>query len=249
MNVEFIEKMGTCLSVVNAARVSMNKAHTEFDMDSDMRLLRYLAKNNHWSPFGQVTMTLRVTAPVFVSRQLEKHIAGLVMGTAIPIRNEVSRRYVDEEPEFYVPAEWRERPEGNIKQGSGNVIEDDAGYLHWIYENGLNCAKNAYKLLINANVAPEMARMVLPQSMMTQWIWTGSLAAFHRIVALRIDGHAQQETQEIALRIGEICSEQFPHCWKALLESAPFTYTARSRQSASVNFSASVRASSQVLDT
>lgn len=202
--------------MVNAARVSMNKAHTEFDPENDLRLLRYLAKHQHWSPFAQVTLSLRVTAPIFVSRQLEKHIAGLVMGTAIPARNEVSRRYVDDEPEFYFPTKWRERPRGNIKQGSGDVIDDDPGYLDWIYQNGLDAAKNTYRLLLNAGVAPEMARMILPQSMLTQWIWTGSLAAFYRVYALRIDHHAQEETQAIAEQIGELCNEHFPYCWAAL---------------------------------
>lgn len=216
MKVEYIDKMGNCLSVVNAARVSMNKAHAEFDPDSDMRLLRYLAKNSHWTPFAEVTLSFRVTAPVFVSRQLEKHIAGLVMGTAIPVRNEISRRYVDEEPKFHTPTKWRSRPETNIKQGSGKAIDEDVYYLDWVYENALKHAKTAYKLLLNAGVAPEMARMVLPQSMMTQWIWTGSLAAFHRIYTLRIDSHAQQETQDIARQIGELCAEHFPYCWKAL---------------------------------
>lgn len=209
MNVEFIEKMGSCLSVVNAARVSMAKAHTEFDPDGDLRLLRYLAKEGHISPFFHPQLSVRVTAPIFVARQLLRSTVGLAV-------NEISRRYVDEEPEFYLPDEWRERPKGNIKQGSGEVIDDDPDYLNRVYQTGLEAAKNAYHLLLNAQVAPEMARMILPQSMLTQWIWTGSLAAFHRVYTLRINGHAQQETQRIAEQIGEICNTHFPYCWTAL---------------------------------
>lgn len=216
MQVEYLSHMGSCLSIVNAARVSMNKQHTEFDEETDTKLLRYLVKNLHWSPFAHAMLTFRVTAPVFVSRQLEKHLAGLVMGTAIPSRNEVSRRYVDEAPEFYVPAIWRSRPEGNIKQGSGEPLTEEAAYLDWVYRQGLYATRKAYDELLARGVAPEMARMILPQSMMTTWIWTGSLAAFYRVYALRIDAHAQQESQQIAQRIGAICAEHFPKAWDAL---------------------------------
>lgn len=216
MKVEYLDCMGSDLSICNAARVSMNKQHTEFDEETDTKLLRYLVKNLHWSPFAHALLTLRVTAPVFVSRQMEKHLAGLVMGTAIPSRNEVSRRYVDAAPEFYFPEAWRSRPEKNIKQGSGEPIAEDAAYLDWVYRQSVYAARKAYDELLLRGVAPEMARMVLPQSLMTTWIWTGSLAAFHRVYALRIDHHAQQESQFIAERIGEICAEHFPRAWDAL---------------------------------
>jgi thymidylate synthase (FAD) len=215
LNVEYLSHLGDDLSIVNAARVSMAKRHSEFDEDTDLRLLRYLAQHQHWTPFASVCLSVRVTAPVFVSRQMEKHIAGLVMGTAAPARNEVSRRYVDSEPQFYSPDRWRGRPEENIKQGSGEVIED-ASYLHWLYQTGLRAAQTAYRELLVRGVAPEMARMVLPQSMLTEWIWTGSLAAFHRVYGLRIDAHAQEESQVIAEQLGVICNERFPRAWMVL---------------------------------
>jgi thymidylate synthase (FAD) len=202
--------------VVNAARCSFDREHTEFDEETDTRLLRYLAREKHWTPFAAVTLSIRITAPIFVSRQLEKHYAGLVMGTAVPVRSEVSRRYVDAAPEFYFPKEWRARPEKNIKQGSGDPLVEDAAYLDWVYRQSVYAARKAYDEMLLRGVAPEMARMVLPQSLMTTWIWTGSLAAFHRVYALRIDHHAQQESQFIAEQIGEICAEHFPRAWDAL---------------------------------
>lgn len=209
MQVEYLSHMGTDLSIVNAARVSMNKQHTEFDEETDSRLLRYLAKEGHISPFFHAQLSLRVTAPIFVARQLLRSTVGLAI-------NEISRRYVDEAPEFYTPTVWRSRPEGNIKQGSGEPIIEDAAYVEWIYQHMLFAARKAYSELLARGVAPEMARMILPQSMMTTWIWTGSLAAFHRVYALRVDAHAQQESQQIAQQIGAICAEHFPRAWDAL---------------------------------
>lgn len=209
MKVEYLDCMGSDLSICNAARVSMNKQHTEFDEETDTRLLRYLAKEGHTSPFFHALLSLRMTAPIFVARQLLRSTVGLAV-------NEVSRRYVDAAPEFYFPDEWRARPEKNIKQGSGEPMTEDAAYLDWVYRQSVYAARKAYDELLLRGVAPEMARMVLPQSLMTTWIWTGSLAAFHRVYALRIDSHAQQESQFIAERIGEICAEHFPRAWDAL---------------------------------
>jgi len=210
VRVEYLDRLGTDLSIVNAARVSMDKQHTEFDPDSDTRLLQYLAKHQHWTPFAHTALTLRITTPIFVARQLAKHQVGLVW-------NEISRRYVDAEPEFYTPTEWRSRPEGNIKQGSGEPITTDAAYLDWIYREGIYASRKAYDELLARGVAPEMARMILPQSMMTTWIWTGSLAAFSRVCTLRLDSHAQAETREIAVQIADICAEYFPSAWSALM--------------------------------
>jgi thymidylate synthase (FAD) len=208
LKVEYLDSMGTDLTVVNAARVSMNKRHHEFDEDTDLRLLRYLAREGHISPFFHPQLSVRVTTPVFVARQLLRSTVGLCV-------SEVSRRYVDDEPQFYSPDRWRSRPEENIKQGSGDVIED-AGYLHWLYQTGLRAAQTTYRELLARGVAPEMARMVLPQSMLTEWIWTGSLAAFHRVYGLRIDVHAQAESQVIAEQLGVICNEHFPRAWMVL---------------------------------
>ncbi len=216
MKVEYLNHSGDDLFIVNSARVSMGKFHAEFDPDKDVRLLNYLAHHKHFTPFAQVSLSLRVTAPIFVSRQLEKHIAGLVMGTAIPIRNEISRRYVEDDPEFYSPEIWRSRAQ-HVKQGSGEVLDAyQSGMAESIYSSALIVMIEAYQKLLDIGVAPEQARMILPQSMLTQWIWTGSLAAYSRIYKLRTDHHAQAETGEIARQIGEICERWFPYAWAAL---------------------------------
>lgn len=207
MMVEYLNHLGSDLAIVNAARVSMDKHHAEFDPDSDTRLLRYLAREKHWTPFAHAQISLRVSAPIFVARQLAKHQIGLVW-------NEISRRYVDHEPEFYTPAEWRERAE-NVKQGSGDAMKEQ-GVARMFYEQALLEAQDQYRHLLGIGICPEQARMILPQSMMTTWIWTGSLAAFARVCGLRLDSHAQSETREIAVQIAEICAIHFPVSWAAL---------------------------------
>lgn len=206
--VEYLNHLGSDLAIVNAARVSMDKHHAEFDPDSDTRLLRYLAREKHWTPFAHAQISLRVSAPIFVARQLAKHQIGLVW-------NEISRRYVDHEPEFYTPAEWRERAE-NVKQGSGEAMKEQ-GVARMFYEQAILEAQDQYRHLLGIGICPEQARMILPQSMMTTWIWTGSLAAFARVCTLRLDSHAQAETREIAVQIADICAEYFPSAWAALM--------------------------------
>lgn len=222
--VEYIDSMGTDLTVVNAARVSFDKeSNWKFDYtnyyghpsddhilsNKDEKLINYLAKHNHWSPFAHTSIQLRVTAPIFVARQLVKHQVGGVW-------NEVSRRYVDDEPVFYFPDKWRKRAE-NVKQGSSDeVVETNDGVKKDLESlvHSINCT---YQQLIDIDgVAPEQARMILPQNMMTSWYWTGSLMFFHRVWKQRTDSHAQLETQEVAKQIGAHCSTLFPHSWKAL---------------------------------
>jgi thymidylate synthase (FAD) len=184
VNVEVIDKMGSDLSVVNAARVSFAKTKDVFD-DKDEKLIKYLAEHNHWSPFGHASLQFRIKAPVFVARQLVKHQVGLVW-------NEVSRRYVDDEPEFYMPFLWREKAE-NKKQGSADTeVEFD------ITDITMAC-KSVYNQMLEANIAPEMARMILPQSMMTEWYWSGTVYAFARVCNLRNKPDAQEETSYIQL--------------------------------------------------
>ena len=204
MKVELIDKMGTDLSVVNAARVSYAKYKDSFE-DKDEKLIKFLAEHNHWSPFAHASLQFRIKAPVFVARQLVKHQVGLVW-------NEISRRYVDYEPEFYQPKEWRGRPK-NSKQGSDGVVHTDEEY----YSRYVNGCKVYYNLLLNEGVAPEQARMVLPQSMMTEWIWSGTLYAFARVCNLRCAKDTQQETRLIADDIHNICSKEFPTSWKYLI--------------------------------
>ena len=201
MNVNLIDVMGTDLSVVNAARVSFAKESNELS-DKDEKLIKYLAKHNHWSPFGHASLQFRIKAPIFVARQLVKHQVGLVW-------NEVSRRYVDDEPEFFIPDQWRSRPE-NSKQGSGEEI------IIYNIESTMQFVKQTYQNLLKANVAPEMARMVLPQNMYTEWYWSGTLMAFARVCNLRCKDDTQAETQHIADCIDWYLHEKFPVSWEAL---------------------------------
>lgn len=209
--VELIDFMGSDISVVNAARVSFAKeSNWDYDddlkvKDADQKLIRYLATHNHWSPFAHAFLSFRIKAPIFVARQLVKHQVGLSW-------NEVSRRYVDDEPEFFFPDTWRGRAE-NVKQGSSDKAVD-VGDLPYIQASD---AYNTYNRLLLYGVAPEQARMVLPQNTMTEWIWSGSLAAFARVVSLRLDPHAQKETQEIAQKINDLVPSEFEHSWKALV--------------------------------
>ena len=221
MEVKFIDKMGSDLSVVNAARVSFSKT-SEWESipeagpvegllsSQDEKLINYLAKHNHWSPFGHASMQLHIKAPVFVARQLVKHQVGLVW-------NEVSRRYVDDEVEFYEPDVWRGAPV-NAKQGSSDVGVDinPSNMMVNDYKLALDRAKWTYEHLLGQGVAPEQARMVLPQSMMTEWYWSGTLMAFARVCNLRCKSDTQLETQMVANQIDEIGEEYFPYSWKAL---------------------------------
>ena len=230
--VTLIDHMGDDLSVVNAARVSFGK-RVELDLsqyddveyegcltqipilrDGDVKLIKYLAKHNHWSPFGHTSLQFHIKAPVFVARQLVKHQVGLVW-------NEVSRRYVDNEPEFYTPEVWRASAENkkqgssdeeidiNPSTGSGPQMVDD-------YQQVLKSAKWTYEHLLDLGVCPEQARMVLPQSMMTEWYWSGTLYAFASICNLRCKPEVQLETQMIAKEIDIQAGKLFPVSWEAL---------------------------------
>jgi thymidylate synthase (FAD) len=257
MEVTYIDHMGTDLTVVNAARVSFDKESEletycrecgsndlrvtntwaryvcnscDFEdhgedtperlSDNDTRLIKYLAKHNHWTPFGHPQVTFRIKAPIFVARQLGKHQVGMVW-------NEVSRRYVDSEPEFYEPEVWRMRAE-NVKQGSSDEgldisqlygefcnFEETRGVINTPIE-GHDEALATYKSLLSLGVCPEQARMVLPQSMYSEWYWTGSLAAWARVCKLRLDSHTQLETRQIAKDISNEMEQLFPVSWEAL---------------------------------
>jgi thymidylate synthase (FAD) len=209
MKVELIDSSGGDLSVVNSARVSFAKEATELEAN-DEKLIKYLAKHYHDTPFRHNFIQLRCQAPLFLARQLMKHQAGLTW-------NEESRRYIDHAPEFYVPKAWRKRPEKSIKQGSGEThINSDA-----LNENYLllveGCCK-VYEAMLNADVAPEMARMVLPQSMMVNFIWSGNLLAFFHVYNLRSGEGAQEEAKEFAVMLKENIEPVFPISWKALEE-------------------------------
>ena len=210
MRVELVDSLGSDLTVANAARVSFKKHKDAWD-GSDERLIKYLAQHGHWTPFGHPQVQLRVSAPIFVARQLVKHQVGLVW-------NEVSRRYVDDEPAFYMPGSegWRGRPEDK-KQGSSGKIQILLQLEKDIAMTTVHC-KHLYQELLEQGVAPEQARMILPISMYTEWYWTGSLSAFARVCNLRMEPDAQEETQEIARQIDEICAKLFPVSWKYLVQ-------------------------------
>jgi thymidylate synthase (FAD) len=206
MQVELVDQMGSDLSVVNAARVSYAKFKSEFE-DRDEKLIKFLAEHNHWSPFAHASLQFRIKAPVFVARQLVKHQVGLVW-------NEVSRRYVSFPAELYEINEWRGKPE-NSKQGSTGNVDLDPTMKHNL-EMYNKQALVLYNALIEKGIAPEQARSILPQSMMTEWIWSGTLYAFARVCNLRCAKDTQQETQQVANQIRDICAERFPISWKYL---------------------------------
>jgi len=235
MKAELIANLGDDLTVVNAARVSFDKQSswkknvksppTEKELhEKDIKLIKYLAKHNHFTPFTHCSITLRETVPIFVARQRFKHTVGFTY-------NEVSRRYVDDDPEFYSPEVWRFRAE-NIKQGSDEEglteqeLDEKIWFVDGVYraldqsssspkELYVTCMKT-YKSLLELNICPEQARMVLPQSMYTSYYVTGSLAAFSRAYNLRSEDTAQEEIKELAREWNKIIRKLFPESWKAL---------------------------------
>ena len=230
-HVELMDHMGSDLTVCNAARVSFNK-ESEWGLDfdaierlkscpynkddvrllkeKDEKLIRYLAKHNHWTPFAHPQITLRVKAPVSIRTQFFKHKQGFV-------ENEISRRYVSYEPEFYSPT-WRGKPTDGAKQGSEDFITEETrtNLYDAIYRESYETALHVYNTLIEKGIAPEQARFVLPQGMYTEWYWTGSLAAYARFYKQRKDDHAQWEIREYASAIGKIIEPFFPVSWKCL---------------------------------
>ena len=203
----YIDHMGEDLTVVNAARVSFGKKRDVYQEQEDYRLIHYLAEHGHTSPFGHCFASFHVKAPIFVARQLVKHMF---------LRwNEISRRYVDSEPEFYIP-EFRKAVK-NKKQGSGEVINSEN--LRIRFERNMVNAKHKYEYLLHQNVCPEQARMVLPQNTMTEWYWSGSLDAWSDMCKLRCASDTQVETQEVAKKISVIMHKQFPVSWVALAKA------------------------------
>jgi len=232
MVVTLIDKMGSDLSVVNAARVSFNKktewvyeTRRSIDLETsqstytkvpiglsagDEKLIKFLAEHNHWTPFGHTALSFHIKAPIFVARQLVKHTVGLVW-------NEVSRRYVDSTPDFYFPTKWRKRNEDK-KQGSHEDQFVEVGEFNEQTSPELMCvdALNLYKSMLKAGVCAEQARMILPQNTMTEWYWSGSMIAFARVCNLRCKQDTQLETRLVANQIDKLTQEIFPVSWKYL---------------------------------
>jgi thymidylate synthase (FAD) len=232
MKVDLIDYMGSDLTVANAARVSFDKqsdwnivSHQKECWDdsrivvtspvrelkeADKKLINFLARENHWTPFGHCFLQFRIKAPIFVARQLGKHQVGLTW-------NEISRRYVDNEPEFYFPEKWRKK-NPDKKQGS---YDDEFVELTFAEECQpkavVNMCRELYNAMIDMQVCAEQARMILPQNMYTEWYWSGSLYAFARICSLRLKKDTQKETRDIADMIYKLAEKNFPVSWKALM--------------------------------
>jgi thymidylate synthase (FAD) len=209
----YIDHMGNDNSVVDAARVSFGKHSGRYTKEQNDKLIKYLAKHKHLSPFGHAFASFHVKAPIFVARQLVKH--------KFLRWNEISRRYVDDEPEFYIPDVWRGRS-ADKKQGSEGEVKIDNWALEVAdnaYEAGgyAGAALGVYNSLLQSGVAPEQARMVLPQSTMTEFYWSGSLDAFADMCRLRLPSDTQQETRVVAQQISEVMGKLYPVSWQALV--------------------------------
>jgi thymidylate synthase (FAD) len=209
----FVELLGTFgddLTVVNAARVSYNKEVTVME-PKDAKLIKFLAEHNHITPFFHPQIRLRLKMPIFVAREWYRHQIGFA-------RNEVSRRYVDYKAEMYLPDSVRER-DAKLKQGSkGSPVADNTLAMELV-DKANKDAEDTYEKLLSMNVAPEVARTVLPQGMYTEFIETGSLAAYARLCGLRLDPSAQWEIRQYAAAVSELLQEKFPVSWPALTPS------------------------------
>jgi thymidylate synthase (FAD) len=236
MKAELVDYMGDDLRVVNAARVSFDKESNLVDgseeassskaweemtgqkifkqvlSEKDQKLISYLAKHNHWTPFSHVMITMRETVPIFVARQRFKHVVGFTY-------NEVSRRYVSDEPTFFQPDAWRQAAD-NKKQGSLDEVVEGSEDISFEYNRTMKMLQGFYEQLLDMKVAPEQARMVLPQSMYTSYYVTGSLAAWARAYQLRIDPHAQKEIQDLAVQWNSIITSipELKYSWSALTD-------------------------------
>lgn len=222
MKAEYIDHMGTDLSVVNAARVSFDKVSEWQEItsdngdtaclvlpDADAKLIRYLAKHDHWTPFAHTAISLRMSAPVPIRTQCFKHKQGLV-------ENEESRRYISTTPTLFVPDAFRAAPTNGAKQGSGGV--HPLSHVWKVeYKQICEAAIDQYEYMIREGVCPEQARFVLPQGCEVQWIWTGNLYAFANFYLKRTDPHAQKEIRDLAEAVGQIIAPLYPVSWAALV--------------------------------
>ena len=207
--VQYLSHMGSDYDVCNAARVSFDKQANNYTYEENAKLIKYLAEHDHWSPFSHCYMKFRFNAPMFIARQFQKHVVGFAW-------NEVSRRYVSSDPLFFMPDAWRIRPpkmkQGSVTEGAVNMegeVRDK--YIQQMREHRID-----YVHMIQQAICPEQARMCMPQSMMTQWIWSGSVAAWARFIKLRSDAHAQMECHPYAKAVKFHLKAKFPECAKVL---------------------------------
>lgn len=218
IKVELLDSMGDDLDVCNAARVSFAKETQWAAMEAgegmlaagDIKLINYLAKHDHWTPFAHTALKFRVSAPVPIRTQCFKHKIGMV-------ENEESRRYISSTPEIYIPEFFRSKPEGSIKQGSGEKHTDSE---YWIdqYRMQTKASVALYNRMLADGVCPEQCRFILPQGAIVNWIWTGNLVSFANFYNKRTDPNAQREVQVVAELVGKEVERIFPVSWKALTE-------------------------------
>ena len=207
MEVTYLDHMGSDLTVANAARVSFGKRKEVFD-EKDAKLVRFLARENHIIPFAHPHVSFHFKAPIFVARQLAKHQVGFSW-------SEVSRRYVKDDPELYIPPKLRKGSQ-DIKQGS---LDEEVGQHNkqlLTFCEYADYACQGYLRLLDAGVCPEQARTILPQAAYTEWVWTGSLLGWSRVWGLRVKPDAQRETREIVEKIGPSMEGLFTVSWEAL---------------------------------
>ena len=209
IKVELLDSMGDDLAVVQAARVSFAKDAEQFDEQRDPKLINYLATHDHWTPFAHTALKFRVAAPVPIRTQCFKHKIGMV-------ENEESRRYISTTPEIYVPDFFRSKPQGSIKQGSGEKHWESDAWLD-LYKESVSKSTKLYKDMVEWGICPEQARFVLPQGAIVNWIWTGNLVSFANFYLKRTDPTAQKEVKMVAELIGEEVKKLFPVSWKALV--------------------------------
>lgn len=216
IKVELLDYMGDDLAVVDCARVSFGKeSNWNFESNpegelfpQDQKLINYLAKHDHWTPFAHTALKFRVAAPVPIRTQCFKHKIGMV-------ENEESRRYISTTPEIFIPEFFRSKPEGSIKQGSANKHKD-SDYWLGIYTDRVNSNVEDYLAMLQDGVCPEQARFILPQGAIVNWIWTGNLVSFANFFNKRTDPNAQREVQVVAELVGKEVERIFPVSWKAL---------------------------------
>ena len=223
---ELLDYMGNDLAVVDAARVSFNKTSSWASQPSnteentpeelvgvlkgeDAKLINYLAKYDHWTPFAHTALKFRCSAPVPIRTQAFKHKFGMV-------ENEESRRYISSTPEIYIPEFFRAKPEGSIKQGSAGEHPDSNDFMQ-LYEITVSECVEKYELMLNAGICPEQARFILPQGAIVNWIWTGNLVSFANFYNKRTDTNAQYEVRLLAESVGKQIEEIFPVSWEALV--------------------------------
>ena len=206
---KLVDVMGNDTSVVNAARVSFGVTREGELNEKDVRLIKFLARELHVTPFRHATVTLRCKAPIAIARQLGKHQVCFSW-------NEMSRRYKDGGVECFIPQTIFARPD-NLHQGSGeHLIGANGEAAKAAFERAYSIAIQTYEGLLAEGVAPEQARFVLPQGMVTEWVWTGSLYGWFEVYRQRSSTHAQYEVRLFAQQLDEIMSGVYPVAWSAL---------------------------------